>query len=156
MSKPIFRFLRFHCPTSTSVPQANRDGALAVAAINEDAQLAQMVLVDMRRWDRNDGASVNESLNVLVPAAHRRLVAGFGISLADTLVVEWEGDDAFFRLQVENDAAHQGTGGGPIRSVRRGDPVGRTCFLAWAGSMGAAMLAKVEDVVEGVWAGVEG
>ena len=33
MSKPIIRYLRFHCPTPTSMPQANRDGALAVAAI---------------------------------------------------------------------------------------------------------------------------
>ena len=31
MSKPIIRYLRFHCPTPTSMPQANRDGALAVA-----------------------------------------------------------------------------------------------------------------------------
>ena len=53
MSKPIIRYLRFHCPTPTSMPQANRDGALAVATIREDAQLAQLLLVDMRRWDRN-------------------------------------------------------------------------------------------------------
>lgn len=29
------------------MPRPNRDGALAVAAINEDAQLAQLLLVDM-------------------------------------------------------------------------------------------------------------
>jgi hypothetical protein len=67
MSKPIIRYLRFHCPTPTSMPQANRDGALAVAAIREDAQLAQLLLVDMRRWDRNDGASLRDALGVLVP-----------------------------------------------------------------------------------------
>ena len=87
MSKPIIRYLRFHSPTPTSMPQANRDGALAVAAICEDAQLAQLLLVDMRRWDRNDGASLRDVLGVLVPAAHRRLVAGFGIPMADTLIV---------------------------------------------------------------------
>jgi hypothetical protein len=91
MSKPIIRYLRFHCPTPTSMPQANRDGALAVATIREDAQLAQLLLVDMRRWDRNDGASLRDALGVLVPAAHRRLVAGFGIPMADTLIVEWDG-----------------------------------------------------------------
>ena len=68
MSKPIIRYLRFHCATSTSVPQANRDGALVGAAINEDAQLAQIVLVDMRRWDRNDGA--RESLISALGAGH--------------------------------------------------------------------------------------
>lgn len=156
MSKPIIRYLRFHCLTSTSVLQANRDGTSAVAAINEDAQLAQLLLVDMRRWDRNDGASVNESLSVLLPAAHSRLVAGFGISLADTLLVEWDGDDAFFRLQVENDAAQRGPDGCLTRTVRRGGPAERSCFLAWAGPTGAAMLAKVKAVVDGVWAGVEG
>jgi hypothetical protein len=98
MSKPIIRYLRFHCPTPTSMPQANRDGALAVAAIREDAQLAQLLLVDMRRWDRNDGASLRDALGVLVPAAHRRLVAGFGIPMADTLIVEWDGGDVFTRL----------------------------------------------------------
>ena len=36
MSKPIIRYLRFHCPTPTSMPQANRDGALAVATIREN------------------------------------------------------------------------------------------------------------------------
>lgn len=30
MSKPIIRYLRFHCPSSTAIPQPNRDGALAV------------------------------------------------------------------------------------------------------------------------------
>ena len=107
MSKPIIRYLRFHCPTPTSMPQANRDGALAVAAIREDAQLAQLLLVDMRRWDRNDAASLRDALGVLVPAAHRRLVAGFGIPMADTLIVEWDGVDVFTRLRVEGEAARQ-------------------------------------------------
>ena len=156
MSKPIIRYLRFHCPTSTSVPQANRDGALAVAAFNEDAQLAQMLLVDMRRWDRNDGASVSDALDVLVPTAHRRLVAGFGISLADTLIGEWDGGDAFFRLRVDSHTARRGPDDAPAGAIRRGGPGGRSSFLAWAGPMGAVMLEKVEPVVGGVWAGVEG
>ena len=156
MSKPIIRYLRFHCPTPTSMPQANRDGALAVAAIREDAQLTQLLLVDMRRWDRNDGASLRDVLGVLVPAAHRRLVAGFGISLADTLIMEWDDGDAFFRLRADGEATQRGLDDAPACSTRGGDPCGRSSVLAWAGPMGAAMLEKVEAVVGGVWAGVEG
>ena len=156
MSKPIIRYLRFHCPTSTSVPLANRDGALAVAAINEDAQLAQMLLVDMRRWNRNSGASVRNVLGVLVYAAHRRLVAGFGIPLADTLIVEWDGDDVFSRLRVDGEAAQRGLDDTPACVTRRGVRGGRSAFLAWARPTGEAMLGKVEAVVGGAWAGVEG
>ena len=156
MSKPIIRYLRFHCPTPTSMPQANRDGALAVAAIREDAQLAQMLLIDMRRWDRNDGASLRDALGVLVPAAHRRLVAGFGIPMADTLIVEWDGGDVFTRLSVEGEAARQGCDDTRACALRSGLPGGRSCFLAWARPAGEAMLEKVEAVAGGVWAGVEG
>lgn len=156
MSKPIIRYLRFHCPTSTSMPQANRDGALAVAAIREDAQLAQMLLVDIRRWDRNDGATLRDALGVLVPAAHRRLVAGFGIGLGETLLVEWDGYEGFFSLRVASDATRCGPRDVPILVSRTGDPAGRSCYLGRAGSTGAAMLDKVEAVVGGVWAGVEG
>ena len=156
MSKPIIRYLRFHCPSPTAIPQPNRDGALAVAAINEDAQLAQMLVVDMRRWDRNNGASVREALGVLVYAAHRRLVAGFGISLADTLIVEWDGEDAFFRLRVDGEAAQRDLDDTPACVTRRGARGGRSAFLAWARPTGEAMLGKVEAVVGGVWAGVEG
>ena len=134
MSKPIIRYLRFHCPTPTSMPQANRDGALAVAAIREDAQLAQMLLVDMRRWDRNDGASLRDALGVLVPAAHRRLVAGFGIPMADTLIVEWDGGDVFTRLCVEGEAARRGSmTPGPAHAKRRS---GRAVFLPCLGETG--------------------
>ena len=156
MSKPIIRYLRFHCPSPTAIPQANRDGALAVAAINEDAQLAQMLVVDMRRWDRNNGASVREALGVLAYAAHRRLVAGFGISLADTLIVEWDGEDAFFRMRVEGEAAQRGPDDAPACVTRRGEHGGRSAYLAWARPTGEAMLGKVDAVVGGVWAGVEG
>ena len=83
-------------------------------------------------------------------------MAGFGISLADTLFAEWDGDDAFLRLQVENDAAQRGPDGCLTRTVWRGGPAGRSCFLAWAELTGAAMLAKVKAVADGVWAGVEG
>ena len=133
MSKPIIRYLRFHCPSPTAIPQPNRDGALAVAAINEDAQLAQVLLVGMRRLDRNDGASVNESLSVLVPATHRRLVAGFGTSLAETLVVEWDGDGVFFRLRVDMAPVKQGHEGTPASAARSGEHGGRSSFLAWTG-----------------------
>ena len=54
MSKPIIRYLRFHCPTPTSMPQANRDGALAVAAIREDApsRFACGIEVGVGQWNR--------------------------------------------------------------------------------------------------------
>ena len=126
----------------------------ADAAIREDAQLAQMLLVDMRRCDRNDGATLRDALGVLVPAAHRRLVAGFGIGLGETLLVEWDGYDGFFSLRVVSDAARCGPRDVPILVSRTGDPAGRSCTLGRAGSTGAAMLDKVDAVVGG--AGVEG
>lgn len=128
MSKPIIRYLRFHCLTPTSMPLANRDGALAVAAIREDAQLAQMLLVDLRRWDRSDGASLRDALGVLVPAAHRRLVAGFGIPMADILIVEWDGGDVFVMLCVEGEAARQGCDDTRACALRSGVPDGRSSF----------------------------
>ena len=156
MSKPIIRYMRCHCPTPTSMPRASRDGALAVAAIREDAQLAQLLLIDMRRWDRNDGASLWDALGVLVPAAHRRLVAGFGIPMADTLIVEWDGVGVFTRLRVVGEAARQGCDDNWACAVRSGPSGGRSCFLACARPAGKAMLEKVEAVAGGVWAGVEG
>ena len=75
MSKPIIRYLRFHCPTPTSMPQANRDGPLAVAAIREDAQLAQMLLDDKRSWDCRQGACVKDVLRIPASVAHRRSLA---------------------------------------------------------------------------------
>jgi hypothetical protein len=156
MSKPIIRYLRFHCLTPTSMPQANRDGALAVAAIREDAQLAQMLLVDLRRWDRSDGASLRDALGVLVPAARRRLVAGFGIPMADILIVEWDGGDVFVMLCVEGEAARQGCDDTRACALRSGVPDGRSSFLAWARPAVDAMLEKVEAVAGGVWAGLEG
>ena len=152
MSKPIIRYLRFHCPTSTSVPQANREGALAVAAINEGGEFAQMLLVAMRQWGGNDGASGRDALGVLVHAAHQRLVAGFGISLADncsgsgTAVKRSTGSMAWLRTGrlMSNRGA-----------TRRGGPGGRSCHLNFAGPLGAAMLKKVEAMVGGVRAGRE-
>ena len=76
MSKPIIRYLRFQSPNPTAMPQVNRDDALAAAAINEDAQFAQMLLVAMQRWDRRHGACVKDVLGVVVPESHRRLAAG--------------------------------------------------------------------------------
>lgn len=89
-------------------------------------------------------------------AAHRRLVAGFGISLADTLIVEWDGDDAFFRMRVEGEAAQRGPDDAPACVTRRGARGGRSAYLVWARLTGEAMLGKVDAVVGGVWAGVEG
>ena len=57
------------------MPQAKRDGALAVAAINEDAQPARMRLADMRNRDRRQGACVKDVLRVPASVAHRRSLA---------------------------------------------------------------------------------
>ena len=57
------------------MPQAKRDGALAVAAINEDAQPARMRLDDKRSWDRRQGACVKDVLRVPASVAHRRSLA---------------------------------------------------------------------------------
>ena len=93
---------------------------------------------------------------VLVPAARRRLVAGFGIPMADILIVEWDGGDVFVMLCVEGEAARQGCDDTRACALRSGVPDGRSSFLAWARPAVDAMLEKVEAVAGGVWAGLEG
>lgn len=155
MSKPTIRYLRFHCPTPTSMPQANRDGALAVAAIREGAQLARMLQVDMRRWNCNRGAALGDALGVLVPAAHHRFVAAFGGGLGETLRVECDGFGGSFFLRLVGDATLRGSRDTSNFISRMDDPVGRPCYVGRAASTGSPTLDKVEAVVGGVWAGVE-
>ena len=42
----------------------------------------------MGAWGRSDGASFTNAAGPFTAAAHRRLIAGFGIELADTLVAD--------------------------------------------------------------------
>jgi hypothetical protein len=153
--KPIVRHLRFHCSTPTATPVAGRDGILAVAAIKESAGLARLLLADMGPWGRNDGASVTNAVRSLVEAAHRRLVGGFGISLADTTCVELDGSGQFDLLLDIGDGAglrHSALMAGD-RAVQ---PRTREAFLWWAGDVGRQMLRTVDAVREGEWAGAEG
>jgi hypothetical protein len=91
MSQALIRHLRLFCASPNAVPVRQKDGVLAVAGVLERAGLARLLLVDMERWGRNPGASVTNAIDRLVPAAHRYLIGGFGIALADTLIVEWDG-----------------------------------------------------------------
>jgi len=70
--------------------------------------------------------------------------------------VEWDGEGAFFRMRVEGEAAQRGPDDAPACVTRRGEHGGRSAYLAWARLTGEAMLGKVDAVVGGVWAGVEG
>lgn len=153
--KPIVRYLRLHCPTPTAHPVPGCDGILAVAAIKESAGLARPLLVDMAPWGRNDGASVTSAMVVLVEAAHRRLIGGFGIPLADTMFVELDGSGCFDLLVDMADGA--GLRHRPLIAGERALPARtRVAFLWWAGDVGRQMLRTVEGVREGARAGAEG
>ena len=45
------------------------------------AQLARLLLADMSIWGRGGGTSVTNAVEQFIMAAHRRLIAGFGIAL---------------------------------------------------------------------------
>ena len=153
--KPIIRYLRFHCPTPTSRPVPNRDGVLAVAAVKETAGLARLLLVDMGLWGRNSGASVTNAACTLVGEAHRRLISGFGIALADTMCVELDRSGHFDLLADLRDGA--GLRHSPVTAGERSlRPRSRDAFLWWAGDMGRQMLRTVDAMREGEWAGAEG
>ena len=111
--------------------------------------------MDMERWGRNPGASVTNAVDQLAPAAHRYLIGGFGIALADTQIVELDGSGAFDLV------CGFGDGGGrshrPLCGADRGArPRSREAFVAATGAMGHAMLQRAEAVGKGEWAGVEG
>lgn len=153
--KPVIRYLRFHCQSPDARPVPNRDGILAIAAIRETAHLARLLLVDMGAWGRNDGASVTNAARPLMDAAHRRLISGFGIELADTLVAELDGSGHFdLIVDLGDGLGHRHS---PLVAGERGVAVrSREAFLWWAGEVGRSMLRTVDAVREGEWAGVEG
>lgn len=155
MNRALIRHLRFYCPSPNATPVWHHDGILAVAGVLEHANLARLLLADMERFGRNRGASVTNAIDRVVPAAHRLLIGGFGIALADTLVVECDGSGAFDLVCDMKDGLgmrHQ-----PLFCMNRtGEARSRAAFLSWAGGMGRAMLDRAEAVGAGRRAGVEG
>lgn len=153
--KPVIRYLRFHCQSPDVRPVPNQDGILAIAAIREAAHHARLLLVDMGAWGRNDGASVTNAASSLMAAAHRRLIAGFGIALSDTLVAELDCSGHFdLIVDLGDGLGHRHL---PLVAGERGIGVrSREAFLWWAGEVGRSMLRTVDAVREGEWAGVEG
>lgn len=155
MSNLIIRYLRLHCQHPTARPEPHKDGVLAVAAVHEATNLARLLLADMNAWGRGRGASVTTAIQVLAPAAYRHLVAGFGIPLQDTLIVERDGSGHYDLVCRQSHG--QGFYHMPLHGRdRRIEPRTREAFLSWAGAPGQAMLAKLQAVIDGTWAGVEG
>jgi hypothetical protein len=155
MSSTIIRYLRLHCQHPTARPEPYTDGVLAVASINEGTHLARLLLADMSAWGRGGGASVTKAIDRLMVAAHRHLIAGFGIALHDTLIVERDGSGHFDLVCDLHDG--KGYRHMPLFAAdKRIAPRTREAFLSWAGAPGGAMLAKAQAVGEGAWAGVEG
>ena len=155
MSQALIRHLRLFCASPNVVPVRQQDGVLAVAGVLERAGLARLLLVDMERWGRNPGASVTNAVDQLAPAAHRYLIGGFGIALADTQIVELDGSGAFDLVCGLGDGF--GMSHRPLYGAERGArPRSREAFIAATGAMGRAMLQRAEAVGKGEWAGVEG
>lgn len=155
MSQALIRHLRLFCASPNVPPVRQQDGVLAVAGVLERAGLARLLLVDMERWGRNPGASVTNAVDQLAPAAHRYLIGGFGIALADTQIVELDGSGAFDLVCGFGDGS--GTSHRPLcRADRGARPRSREAFVAATGTMGRAMLQRADAVGKGEWAGVEG
>jgi hypothetical protein len=155
MSSTIIRYLRLYCQHPAARPEPHKDGVLAVAAIHEGTHLARLLLADMSAWGRGGGATVTNTIDMLVPTAHRHLIAGFGITLQETLIVECDSSGHFDLVCMR-----AGDGGYRHLPLIGGDrsvpPRTRQAFVSWAGRAGEAMLAKVQAVAEGAWAGAEG
>lgn len=155
MSQSLIRHLRLYCASPNIKPVRDHDGVLAVAGVFERAGLARLLLVDTERWGRNQGASVTNAVGQLVPAAHRHLIGGFGIPIAETLIVELDASGAFDRVCDRNDG--MGMRHEPLHVPGcAARPRSREAFLAVAGDMGRAMLQRAEAIGSGEWVGVEG
>ena len=155
MSQALIRHLRLFCASPNVPPVRQQDGVLAVAGVLERAGLARLLLVDMERWGRNPGASVTNAVDQLAPAAHRYLIGGFGIALADTQIVELDGSGAFDLVCGLGDGC--GLSHRPLCGADRGvRHRSREAFIAATGAMGHSMLQRAEAVGKGEWAGVEG
>jgi hypothetical protein len=155
MPDTIIRYLRLYCSDPAAEPERGRDGVLAVAAVNDGCGLARLLLADMSAWGRNGGASVTNAIDRLVVVAHRHMVSGFGIALRDTQIVELNerGDFDLVCLQPDSQRCRHTPLSGRDKQIT---PRSREAFLSWAGAAGQDMLAKVEAVRDGAWAGAEG
>jgi len=121
--------------------QFSRSGALPLSRIGQRLQVHP--------------ASVTNAIDRLVPAAHRYLIGGFGIALADTLIVEWDGSGAFDVVCDLGDGS--GMSHRPLYGAEHDlRPRSREAFIAATGAMRRAMLQRAETVGVGDWAGVEG
>jgi hypothetical protein len=157
MPNIIQRFLRLYCHHATAEPQLRQDGVLALAAVNEEAELATLLLVDMARWGRNGGASVTDAVERLARCAHRHLVRGFGVPLEDTRIVTLDREGRFDLVCDLADGL--GLRAMPLYALSGRAPAGsRDAFLSWAGPAGVAMLDQAEAVGAGAaqWSGAEG
>lgn len=155
MSQTLIRHLRLYCASPNVKPVRQHDGVLAVAGVYERAGLAMLLLVDMERWGRNQGASVTNAVGQLVPAAHQQLIGGFAIPIAETLIVELDASGAFDRVRYLGDG--QGVRHEPLSAPgQSARPRSREAFIAATGGMGRAMLQRAEAVGAGEWVGVEG
>lgn len=150
--KPVIRYLRFHCQSPDASPVLRRDGILAIAAIREKAHL---LLVDMDAWGRNSGASVKNAAAPLLDVAHGRLIAGFGIGMADTCVAVLDRSGNFDVIA--------GTNGGratPLPCTELESAVAvqsREEFFMWAGEVSRPMLHAINVVRHGQqWTAMEG
>lgn len=155
MSKLLLRYLRLHCAHPTAQPVRHRDGILAVAAVNESAELATLLIADMSLWKRGHGASATNAIDTVMVEAHTALIEGFGIPLAATRVVEWDSCGKFDLYCDRRDG--KGYLHHPLVAVSRlVEARSREAFLSWAPGVGLLMLQKAEMVGNGEYAGVEG
>lgn len=155
MSKNLLRYLRMHFPFPQARPIRHRDGVLAVAAINESAELATLLIADMSLWKRGHGTSATNAIDVAMVEAHAALIEGFGLPLAATRVVEWDSADRFDLYCDLRDG--KGYLHYPLVATTRAiEPRSRGAFLSWAPGVGHLMLEKAELVGRGEYAGVEG
>ena len=155
MSQTLIRYLRLYCATPDAMPERHRDGVLAVAAVNERAELATLLLADMSLWGRGAGASVTNAIDRVMALAHSVLIDRFGIPLSQTRVVEWDSAghfDMFCDMRDGKGYLHH-----PLFGIERSIvPRSREAFLSWASGLGYVMLAKADLVGCGAYAGVEG
>ena len=155
MSQTLIRYLRLHCATPMATPELHRDGILAVAAINERAELATLLLADMSLWGRGAGASVTNAIDKVMAVAHAALIGRFDIALPSTRIVEWDSAgnfDLFCDMRDGKGYVHH-----PLFGIERSiAPRSREAFLSWAPDLGHVLLAKADLVGCGEYAGVEG
>lgn len=155
MSTWNIRHLRMRCAHPGATVEVGANGVVAVSAINEAAGLARLMVGDLNPWGLNSGASATDAIDTFVVEAHRLLIGEFRFALADTQLVEVDSQGGFdWVVALEGG---RGRGFQPVRSMSgRFEPRSQGAFFEWWGNVGRAMLARVEAVGAGEWAGIEG